>query len=84
MAAQSIVTKIFSGVNKAGSILADDQGQATLEYALIGLVMINIIVALVTVQSVIGKGVFLEHVLNSVSHGLGLNTGGVIGDVLLY
>jgi hypothetical protein len=59
-------------------------GQSTVEYALLGLVMVVIIVALWLVASRLQEGLFVEHAAQSASHAVTTNTAGSTGDVLLY
>ncbi|MCL2631558.1 MAG: hypothetical protein FWD45_00470 [Coriobacteriia bacterium] len=74
-------TKHISRVYKC---INNQRGQATVEYVLIGLIIIAMISAFAALQQKLGNGVFLKHALQSLSHSLGPNTAGVIGDVLLY
>ena len=60
------------------------RGQATIEYLLIGLVLIGIIVALGTLAGHLNDGLFVEHAAASASHAITENTAGSIGDVFLY
>ncbi|MCL2882862.1 MAG: hypothetical protein FWF30_00095 [Coriobacteriia bacterium] len=64
--------------------LGDQNGQATVEYAIVGLILIAMIVALAAWQARIGDGTFIEHGIESASHALGQQVVGSIGDVLLY
>jgi len=66
------------------SQLLDNRGQGTLEYALIGLVLLTVFVALKLLQHRLGEGLFVLHALRSASHALGPNSAGVVGDVFLY
>jgi len=59
-------------------------GQATVEYALIGVLMVAVLIGFSALQHRMGEGLFVEHALRSASHAFGPNTAGVIGDVLLY
>ena len=62
----------------------NEKGQATLEYVLAGLILLAVLVGFATLQKRVGEGLFVEHALRSLSHAVGPNTGGVIGDVFLY
>ena len=64
--------------------LANQKGQATLEYALTGLIMVSVICGFAILQSKLGEGLFLEHAIKSLSHAVRPDLAGVIGDVLLY
>jgi len=64
--------------------LKNQKGQATLEYALTGLILLAVIIGFATLQARLGEGLFIEHALNSASHGTYQDTGGIVGDVLLY
>ena len=70
--------------NSIGLNRLDCQGQATVEFVLIGLVFLAVLVGLATLRRKIGEGLFIEHVVRCISHGIGPDIGGVIGDVLLY
>ena len=59
-------------------------GQATVEYLIVGLVLLAIVLALGVLANRLGDGLFVEHAAESASHSLGPNTMGAIGDVLLY
>lgn len=59
-------------------------GQATVEYLIVGLVLLAMVLALGVLANRIGEGLFVEHATESASHSLGPNTMGAIGDVLLY
>jgi len=62
----------------------NQQGQATVENALIWLVLVVVLLGFVALQKRLGEGLFVEHAIRSASHSLGPNTAGTIGDVLLY
>lgn len=65
---------------KSGS----SQGQATVEYLIVGLAILMIITALGVFSGRLGEGLFVEHAADSASHALTTNTAGSAGDVLLY
>ncbi len=74
-------SRIAKNSIKAG---LDDRGQATVEYAIVGLVLLAVIMGLVAIADRLEEGLFVEHAADSASHSAGPNTMGVIGDVLLY
>ena len=79
--ATSVVAKTANGLSRA---LGNQKGQATLEYVLVGIVILAVILGMAALQRRLSDGLFIEHAKNSLSHTIGPNTGGVIGDVLLY
>ncbi|MDR3315193.1 MAG: hypothetical protein LBS98_01705 [Coriobacteriales bacterium] len=64
--------------------LNDTAGQATVEYLIIGLVLIAIITALGLFAGRVSDGLFVEHAATSASHGITQGVMGAMGDVLLY
>jgi hypothetical protein len=59
-------------------------GQATVEYLIVGLVLIIVIAALGLLAQAFEDGLFVEHAAQSASHAITGNTAGSVGDVLLY
>jgi hypothetical protein len=59
-------------------------GQATVEYLVVGLILIVVTVALGLLVQVLEDGVFVEYVVQNASHAITGNTAGSAGDVLLY
>ncbi|MDR0347243.1 MAG: hypothetical protein LBH56_02585 [Coriobacteriales bacterium] len=59
-------------------------GQATVEYLIIGLILIVVILSLGTLARTLEIGLFVEHAAESASHAITGNTAGTVGDVLLY
>jgi hypothetical protein len=66
------------------SVLRNQKGQATLEYLLVGLVILAVILGFAALQHRLGEGLFIQHAQQSLSHSIGPNSAGVIGDVFLY
>jgi|GEM_PF-1832811 len=73
--------ELFKRIRRAN---ASCKGQATFEYALVSLVFIIVVTCFAVLQKRLGEGLFVDHAIRSISHGVGPNTAGVIGDVLLY
>lgn len=61
-----------------------ERGQATVEYLIIGLVLMVVVSVLGLLSGRVGDGLFLSHAADSASHALTTNTAGVVGDVLLF
>ncbi|MDR2105939.1 MAG: hypothetical protein LBP24_00850 [Coriobacteriales bacterium] len=59
-------------------------GQATIEYLIVGLILIIVIAALGLLVQAFEDGLFVEHAAQSASHAITNNTAGAVGDVLLY
>jgi Flp pilus assembly pilin Flp len=59
-------------------------GQATVEYLIVGLVLVVIIVALGLLARALEDGLFVEHAAQGASHAITGNMAGSVGDVLLY
>jgi hypothetical protein len=64
--------------------MLDTSGQATVEYLIVGLVIVVVIVALGLLARALDAGTFVEHAAASASHAITGNTAGSVGDVLLY
>jgi Flp pilus assembly pilin Flp len=62
----------------------DTSGQATVEYLIVGLVLIAIILALGLLAQALEDGLFVEHAAKSASHAITTNSAGTVGDVFLY
>ncbi|MCL2807713.1 MAG: hypothetical protein FWD27_06105 [Coriobacteriia bacterium] len=60
------------------------EGQATVEYLVVGTVLIVVIVALAVLSGRLQEGLFVQHAADSASHAITTNTAGSMGDVLLY
>jgi len=60
------------------------EGQATVEYLIVGVALIIIIAALGVLSGRLQEGLFVQHAADSASHAITTNTAGSIGDVLLY
>lgn len=67
-----------------GRLQSDISGQASVEYLLVGLVLMIIISALAVLGQEVSAGLFVEHASSNASHTIGSATAGVIGDVFLY
>ena len=65
-------------------LIRGERGQATVEYLLVGLVLMIVISGLSLLSVTVREGKFTEHAEDSVSHSLTTNTAGATGDVLLY
>ncbi|MGN0035442.1 MAG: hypothetical protein ACI364_06915 [Coriobacteriales bacterium] len=63
---------------------ARDAGQATVEYLLVGLVLMASIVAGGLLWHVARDGAFVSHATTSASHATGATDLGAVGDVCLY
>ena len=71
-------------LQRAGSLVRSCSAQASVEYLIVGLVIIAIIAALGLLGSRVQEGLFTEHAADSASHSVTTNIAGTIGDVLLY
>jgi amino acid permease len=60
------------------------KGQASIEYLIVGAVLLVVILALGSLASRMQEGLFVQHAVRSASHAVGENALGVMGDVLLY
>lgn len=65
------------------TLLHDDEGQSTVEYAIVLGAFLAIAIALGALWRAMDDGTFLEHALSAASHHLSLSAAGVI-DVFLY
>ncbi|MDR2957226.1 MAG: hypothetical protein LBU61_03460 [Coriobacteriales bacterium] len=65
-------------------IASDQKGQATIENALVWLVLAGVLLGFGMLQKKLGEGLLIEHALRSASHALGPNMAGTIGDVFMY
>ncbi|MDR3307931.1 MAG: hypothetical protein LBS58_03405 [Coriobacteriales bacterium] len=65
-------------------VLRDRRGQVTVEYLVVGLVLLAIITTLGLLGGRLGEGLFVTHAAESASHAATTNSAGAIGDVLLY
>lgn len=63
---------------------SDVRGQASVEYLLVGLVLMIIVSALAYLGQVVTAGLFMEHASAGASHTIRSTTAGVIGDVFLF
>ena len=64
--------------------LEDNQGQATVEFALVAVAFLSLVVACTLLWRALKDGLFVEHALISASHHISKVSLGVIGDVFLY
>jgi uncharacterized protein (UPF0333 family) len=64
--------------------MLNTSGQATVEYLIVGLVIIVVIVVLSLLAQTLEDGLFVTHAAESASHAITGNTAGTVGDVLLY
>lgn len=60
------------------------KGQATVEYLIVGIILMAVILGLGSLSSRLQEGLFVQHAVESASHAVSTNTLGAIGDVLLY
>jgi len=63
---------------------ADCSAQATVEYLVVGMIMVVLIATLSVFGGRVQEGLFVQHAADSASHAITTNTAGSIGDVLLY
>ncbi|MEG0374075.1 MAG: hypothetical protein RR547_01530 [Raoultibacter sp.] len=66
------------------SVLCDERGQGTVEYALVLFSLLAIIVACGVLWHAIETGSFVDHAAMSASHNLASVSPGAFVDVLLY
>lgn len=59
-------------------------GQATVEYLIVGVILITIITAFSALSGRLQEGLFVQHAADSASHAITTNTAGFAGDVLLF
>jgi Flp pilus assembly pilin Flp len=64
--------------------MLNTSGQATVEYLIVGLILIVMISALSLLTQTLQDGLFVTHAAQSASHAITGNTAGTVGDVLLY
>jgi uncharacterized protein (UPF0333 family) len=62
----------------------NSNGQATIEFALVGIILLVIIIALFLLATKMRDGIFVEHAIESASHAFTKNSGGAISDIILY
>jgi Flp pilus assembly pilin Flp len=67
-----------------GRFVRTRAGQATVEYLIVGLVLLGIIIALGSLAARLGEGLFTEHATRSASHAMTENSAETLGDVILY
>ncbi|MDR1422282.1 MAG: hypothetical protein LBI64_05390 [Coriobacteriales bacterium] len=60
------------------------EGQATVEYLIVGLALMVVIVVLGLLAERLKDGVFVDRAIEKASHAVGGNAWETIGDVLLY
>jgi len=60
------------------------KGQATVENALVWMVLAAVMVGFAVLLARLGDGLFVLHALRSASHSFSDNTMGALGDVFLY
>ena len=63
---------------------ADCSAQATVEYLVVGLIMVVIIASLSVFGNRVQEGLFAQHAADSASHAMTKNAAGSTGDILLY
>ncbi|MDR1082823.1 MAG: hypothetical protein LBL27_03020 [Coriobacteriales bacterium] len=64
--------------------MLDTSGQATVEYLIVGLIIIVVAASLGLLAQALEDGLFVTHAVQSASHAVTGNTAGTVGDVLLY
>lgn len=65
-------------------MMRDESGQATVEYLLVGLVLLAIVVSLGLLWGRVADGTFAEHITGSASHTASSDISGVVGDIAFY
>ncbi|MDR1712566.1 MAG: hypothetical protein LBR39_00175 [Coriobacteriales bacterium] len=64
--------------------LKDKRGQGTVEYLIVGLVLLGIIVGLGALAGRLAEGLFVQHAADGAAYGNAQGAMGAMGDVLLY
>lgn len=64
--------------------IVGERGQGTVEYLIVGLILMVVISVLGLLSGKAGDGIFSTHAADSASHSLTTNTAGAVGDVLLF
>lgn len=64
--------------------LRSEDGQATVEYLIVGVMVMLVVVALAAMWHLASDGVFARHATSAASHAVDSVDLGVIGDVFLY
>lgn len=72
-----IITEVFKGIR-------DCSAQATVEYLIVGLILLAIISALGLFGGRLQDGLFSEHAADSASHAMTTNSAGSVGDLILF
>jgi Flp pilus assembly protein TadG len=67
-----------------GRFLGDTRGQATVEYVVVGVILLILVVALGSLARVVQAGVFVKHAGECASHVIAQSATGVVGDIFLY
>lgn len=62
----------------------DEGGQATVEYLLVGLVLLAVVVAIGMLWGKIADGTFASHISSSASHAVTSDASGTVGDVAFF
>jgi uncharacterized protein (UPF0333 family) len=62
----------------------DQRGQASLEYLLVGLLLVALIVGIAAIAKAVRSGTFNEQAAASASHVMTTEKAGAAGDVLLF
>ncbi|MDR0308772.1 MAG: hypothetical protein LBH87_02450 [Coriobacteriales bacterium] len=70
--------------NRLKDAWSDCRGQVSVEYLIVGLILIAVIIGLGALLGRIEEGLIIRHAIESASHAFGSNTAGSIGDVLIY
>lgn len=63
---------------------SDEQGQGTLEFALITFAFLAVVIGFSALWRMFGEGQVVEHALISASHHVQLAAAGAIADILLF
>ena len=63
--------------------IKSEQGQSTVEYAVVAAAFIAILIALGLLSDFLGDGILVRHASAAASHNVGMSAGGVI-DVFCY
>lgn len=74
----------FRKHQSCSALINDCSGQSTVEYLIVGVAILMIIAALGVFVNQMSQGILVTHAADSASHAMTINSGGSLGDVLLY
>ena len=66
------------------AMLADVNGQASVEFALVFVAFLSIVMGLAALMNFVEAGALVSHALQTASHHMATDDAGVWGDVLAY